>query len=210
MTNRSTSINTLAVLLLVLCSLGASAQIPARSVLVGGGLGLVYQSASGSSRSTFQLSLSPSVGRFVARNFMIGAVGEVAYQYTSQFSSSTNTITVTIGPQMRYYAPISDKAYFFLNGQIEPGYFSLSSSSNTVSGFVAVGQLGLGISLMLNQTAMIDIGLSYTGSYLNPTQSYNAQKINGILFSVGFKNLFNNKKKPTVAHELNIIDDGRK
>ncbi|UOQ54205.1 autotransporter outer membrane beta-barrel domain-containing protein [Hymenobacter cellulosivorans] len=133
-----------AALLLGGSALSAQAQTKAGTVLLGGGLGASkskaeytasYQSQTGHSEST-SFSLSPRAGYFLADNLVLGLI--TAYNHSRSESEGfdnvgiKNTYTTKgngyqLGPFVRYYKMLGEKAGFF--GQLEAGYSRSSGES---------------------------------------------------------------------------------
>ncbi|WP_156109099.1 hypothetical protein [Hymenobacter sp. APR13] len=134
-------------LLLLGAATAAHAQTSAGTVLLGGSVGYGYSKDEGSygssqsERTRYEFSFSPTAGYFVADNLAVGLAGTIQTDkrkepyidynqasspaYSFEFTSSYKSI----GPFVRYYKMLSEKAGFY--GQLAGGYRTGHSSSES-------------------------------------------------------------------------------
>ncbi len=72
----------------------------------GGNIGIAVASADSYTETTFQIA--PEVGLFVANNLRVG--GKIGYNLTAAEGLSSHTLT--IGPNIAYYARLCDRLYY--------------------------------------------------------------------------------------------------
>lgn len=120
-----------AVLLLAGTS-AAHAQLSAGHILLSGSIGYSQEKDGVGDDQDIYASgdISPTVGYFVADNLAIGlsaSYNASSHEHKSksngtEFSSKTTTTSVAVGPMIRYYSPVGERAAFF--GQLDAGFGS--------------------------------------------------------------------------------------
>lgn len=122
----------------VLMALGASAQLTPKSYVIGGGFSLAYAQSNSNptNYSQFNLSLAPTIGKFVNEKWLIeGGVGYGLSSFKNILGSPYNYRTshsVSLSVGATRYIPISERFYFTVGGFISPrvGMNSASSDNN--------------------------------------------------------------------------------
>lgn len=170
------------ILLLLLVSTSSFAQFSKNSVLIGGNLGLSFNSSSSTSngttsdgRSSTSFSFGPQVGYFVADNFA-GGLG-VSFQSTFGKGPSSSTAlsssSLLLKPFARYYIK-----NFYLQGSV--GFGSTSIDYEDFQGNIINSKSKLfnwsltgGYAIMLNKHVALEPQVSYNQLTTTPSDATN-------------------------------------
>ncbi|MBL7801124.1 MAG: hypothetical protein JNL95_10405 [Chitinophagales bacterium] len=161
--------------LLALFVLTGYAQIEKGTIAPAGSVSLSYKANSKTDQKIFDFTLALSEGFFVANNFAIGPTVGYAVNSTKQKSGTTDlTQSFFIGPQLKYYVKIGNKAYVHFFGAMFGNFGSFKQLSDppnntALSTRGAIWQLGTGLSIFLHPTIALSISPMYRGDF---TQSY--------------------------------------
>jgi hypothetical protein len=161
--------------LLLAVGLMAHAQIEKGTIAPGGSISLSYKSNSKTEQKVFDFAVAPHVGFFVIKNLEIGPTIGYAVNSIKQKSGTTDlTQSFFIGPNIKYYVKIGNKAYVHFFGAIYGNFGSFKQITdplgNTHLGTRgAIWQLGTGLSFFLNPSVALAVSPMYSGSF---TQSY--------------------------------------
>lgn len=157
----------------------AHAQTEEKSVLVGGGFSL--QTGSGNS----QFTLNPTVGYFVADNFLVG--GTLAFN--TQKLGTVKTTEFGIGPFARYYfgntntKPFLVGEFDFLSSKTKQ-----TSTSNEIKNNGTRFLIGLGFAAFVNETVAVEGVSGYSFSKFK-----NVDGNGGFNLRLGFGIYFNRR-----------------
>jgi hypothetical protein len=191
----------------------SQAQFKKGDVLLGGDLNLSTQSGTGvnpySNKQT-SFGISPSVGKFINENTLVGIQAGYSYQNTKQDNSGSTIQTVTdntysAGVFMRRYKSLGSHFYVFLQPSLlafcstEKSSYSDNSQMGTKNNAFNIN-LGLapGMAYSFNDKLMLELSfqnLVYTG-YGHSKQSaldaggnpINSYKTNGFNIGTGLNN----------------------
>jgi hypothetical protein len=161
--------------LLLLLVVIAHAQIEKGTIAPGGSISLSYKANSKTEQKIFDFAVAPHVGFFVANNLEIGPTVGYAVNSIKQKSGTTDlTQSFFIGPHLKYYVKIGNKAYVHFFGAVFGNFGSFKQISDPPSNTVlstrgAIWQLGTGLSIFLHPTIALSISPMYSGDF---TQSY--------------------------------------
>jgi hypothetical protein len=202
----------------------AHAQIDKGTIMAGGSLGFSYATDHQDEANTFTLNLTPLIGGFVARNFVLGAAPVVSYTSTygtyvngtSVIHIHTGATSLGLGPFARYYIKIGPKIYLFIHASpsimaswSNPGGSSPPVIDRTIS---ANWVIGPGLSVMLSKTVAIEVSLYYNGTWHRSANFVNGNLLgesgaayidNGMFFNAGFQVYFERNKKEKAVHTSN-------
>ncbi len=162
----------------------AHAQIERGTIAPGGSISLSYKSNSKTEQKIFDFAVAPHVGFFVANNFEIGPTVGYAVNSIKQKSGTTDlTQSFFVGPNIKFYVKIGNKAYVHFFGSIYGNFGSYKQisdppNSTTLGTRGAIWQLGTGLSIFLNPSVAIAISPMYSGDF---TQYYIKNKAGIIL-----------------------------
>lgn len=178
----------------------AQAQTEKGRWTVGAQVGSLSYSSSGEPYKTrnFSLSLSPSVGYFVAKNLAVGTslpVSYLTYGSTLQGSSARSKLNATslgLGPFIRYYIG-SAKLRPFANASYTYSYFwqnstdaSMGQESKSHFNYSSY-TVGVGAAYFINNTVSLDASLNY-GDTLDKNR--NSLSNGSTTLNVGFRLFF--------------------
>lgn len=162
----------------------AHAQIERGTIAPGGSISLSYKANSKTEQKIFDFAVAPHVGFFVANNFEIGPTVGYAVNSIKQKSGTTDlTQSFFVGPNIKFYVKIGNKAYVHFFGSIYGNFGSYKQisdppNSTTLGTRGAIWQLGTGLSIFLNPSVAIAISPMYSGDF---TQYYIKNKAGIIL-----------------------------
>lgn len=147
-----------------------------------------------SSSKRFTFSISPSAGRFVIDNLLVGASLNYTFnKYSSSGLSATNNSTYSVGPWVEYYIGpgVKGKPYLSVKptygfGHYESTYTGgpVTKQSSTFLNLIAAG----GYALFINSSFMVRFEAGYNrnkSSYKLDGSASNDTKSNGLYFGVG-------------------------
>lgn len=152
---------------------------------------------------SFSASLSPSVGRFVAPNFLLGLGIPVGFS-SSRYSVSTNkNFSIGLSPYSRYYFGTSSLKPF-LGVDLRYEHLSLRSESvpailSTTKGKTIGVSPSIGLAYFINRNVSLDVQLNYnwsrstltgtdnSGLPYNPKSSYTSKNAS---LTIGFNIFF--------------------
>jgi opacity protein-like surface antigen len=173
---------------LFMLSLSALAQIPKGSSMIGGSISGSYQKATptyGDAERTTSIDLRPNYGLFVINNLCVGIGAGFGFSkvvretqgYTPEATDKTTTLSV--GPFVRYYVPITQKLYAFADASY--GWNWVHFDSNHRDNSLGQGAmtkertstwgLGAGISYFMTPNAALELGLGYTHDHRKETET---------------------------------------
>ena len=145
----------------------------------------------GSSTTSLQFNLSPSVGYFLIDNFVVGLTIDLTTQSLKAGSEKQTSTTYAVGPMGRFYIGTSNVKPFvgasFLLGSQSSTYTPSTGSaiSSGASGIIVMA--GGGIAFYVNDHVAIEGQISYMGESLkNKDDSKEVEKANQIYLAVGF------------------------
>jgi hypothetical protein len=207
----------LAVLLLIASLQTLHAQIPKGTIMAGGSLGFQFSTDNMNHGSKIDFSLTPLLGGFIAKNLVLGISPLVKYgqQTITQGSNSIfhSQFTLGVGPFVRYYLKIGDKAYVYFHAApltLAAEWDRLYKDKSQP--FYRIGminwQIGPGLSVMVAKGIAIEVGAYYTGIWHQQNLYQNGNLVgnkpgtayvdHGMVLSVGFQVYFerNKKQKP--------------
>lgn len=183
----------------------AFSQTEKRNMLIGGGVSFNYSNNNYTyisfpepsySVDNLNFNISPSFGKFVANNFLVGGMLNlnVLFEFYSNSSFNGSYISIGSGPLLRYYFGKNPKTKFFIHGNVVPSaFFNTNSNSPTNTSFRIQGGVGPGVAFIINQSYSIDLLLNIGGSGLFSTN--NRVSSFQTSFGVGINGLLSGKKK---------------
>jgi hypothetical protein len=204
--------------LLVCCFLvwlGAEAQIPKGTIMIGSGLGFSYTSDRQNYTNQFDFHWTPQIGSFISKNFVLGVSPMIIYSSakghyqdsSSSFDIFKSTLSLGFGPYARYYIKIGPKASIFIHAapSIAATWNRFSAKSDdpyerTISANWAVGP---GLSFMMSKSVALETSIYYNGMWYRSAQftkgnllSESKAYVNhGMVFNVGFQVYIDRKRK---------------
>ena len=169
------------ILFLSLLSLPVFAQIPGGTSMVGGSISFSHKtsnSPTGIKSTSTAFDVQPGYALFLIDNLCVGAA--IGYNfskshadpYVNQYGVSARSRSVSAGPFVRYYIPLSSKLYALAHASYDRNW-SRSKTDYINSGLpqnVVTKQrinswtLGAGLSYFLNPNIALEGILSYSGS----------------------------------------------
>jgi opacity protein-like surface antigen len=164
------------ILSLSLLSLPVFAQIPRGTSMVGGSISFSHKSSNsptGIKSTSTAFDVRPSYGLFLVKNLCVGAA--VGYNFgkadedltVGQYSLSTRYRSISVGPFVRYYIPITSKLYALAHASYDRNW-SRNKGNYPVQNVVTKERanswtLGAGLSYFLNPHIALEGILSYSG-----------------------------------------------
>lgn len=148
----------LLILTIVAIPVLANAQVGKDRTFLGGSTSFnsSYTIENDGDAKTFDISISPRVGKVVAENFVLGINADLGYTSFSTPNSSSDATILLGGPFLRYYLSDSNVKPFLDAG----AGFGKAWGSSDINLFSA--NVGAGVAVFVNDNVSIDIGLDYT------------------------------------------------
>lgn len=153
----------------------AAAQIEKGTIAPGGAIALSYKASSKTGQKMFDFSVAPHVGFFVVNNLEIGpTIGYKVNSVKQQSGNTDLTQSFFVGPSLKYYIKIGNKAYIHCFGSILGNFGSYRQitdpPSNTSLGTRgAIWQLGTGLTFFVHPSVAVAVSPMYIGDF---TQYY--------------------------------------
>ena len=200
------------VVLLVLTALffqDANAQIARNSFIIGGNLNFASNSGTRkvtgepnqSKPTTFNATINPKIGYFVADNFAIGLDLNFTVNSlvdTSVGSNSTYTTTQLLtGPFVRYYFGLNEDVFLFLEGSAGFGLTSTREQGRNLSISVVNAGVGPGLAFFVNDFIAVEgiakynyVQSTFTSNYAGTGDVTVVDMNHNINFQLGFQFYF--------------------
>jgi hypothetical protein len=208
----------LAVLLLIASLQTLHAQIPKGTIMAGGNLGFQFSTGNANHGSMINFSLTPLLGGFVTKNLVLGISPLVKYGQQSGRIDSVHVythsqFTLGIGPFVRYYFKIGDKAYVYLHAApltlaAEWDHYYAKDPTQIYNRYATINwAIGPGLSVRVAKGIALEVGAYYNGVWHQNNQYKNGNLFgsagtayvdHGMVLNVGFQVYFerNKKQKP--------------
>ena len=178
-------------LLLTMCGGEIFAQTEKGNFLVGGSMGLSHSSNNNNNLTAF--SLSPNVSYFFVDNLAAGIMLNTAASRSTTDGSDNKTTTSSIsaGPTIRYYFPVTEKFYIFpemdlLFGSSTSKVTNPPITETTSKTNQTVFRLGAGVSYFIAKNVSLEGFLYYQDQNLR-VDSGASTSTSSINFRVGLQ-----------------------
>ena len=204
------------IILMTLCifSIQSFAQLENKTLLFGGGLSFnitnyKYSGDTSNDADETAFSFYPEAGIFIFDNIAIGLISKIGVSNVSDndaynTNNKTNTFEYSLGPYFRYYTPIEPFAFYVelnyqfgkMNRTTKVAFEDVQRVSEEYESKIDLSKFtpGIGLEYFFNKSVGINAAVKYEisnreiKSYILNQLSYSyKQKINGVVFLIGFQ-----------------------